>query len=498
VRPRLAAGVVLVALLAGCGSGESTGSTGGADLTGDAYPGIDRANTRLAKSEIDSFNVGRLKEAWSIPIEGTGGDGSYASTPVIANGVVYSQDLESNVQAIDLESGEILWSKEYGSASEGPNGLAVADGRVYGATASAAFALDQRTGKEVWLTPLNGLVNMAPGVDHGRAYVSTVPDTAAGASIPGEVGTLWAMDGNSGKKLWHWDTVPKSLWGKPEVNSGGGIRYQPSFDEHGFVYVGTGSPAPVPGAPGEPWGSSRPGPNLYADSMVKLDPRNGKLLWHYQQTPHDVYGWGFQNPPILTKVRDREVAIGSGGSGFAVAVDRRSGEVVWQKVLGLHNGHDQDGLYAMRGEYEKIGPGLVYPGQLGSVAAPLAADDEQAYVPIVERPMKVRAGLEISPAGSADGEVAAVDLATGRLAWETTVSAPVFGAPVIANDLVFVTTLDGLVRAFNVNAGGEVWQAELPAGTKAAPMVSGDTLVVGAGLTGKGQTPKLVAYRLGG
>src|SRR5215211_1904889 len=176
-RPSLLAfALVLGALAVGCG-GSSSSSSGDHSFTGDAYPGVDLASTRQVKSEIYSGNVSQLKQAWSIPIEGQGVYGSYASTPVIVNGVVYSQDLESNVQALDLESGDVLWEKKYESPSHGPNGLAVAEGHVYGATASEAFALDQRNGKEVWATPLNGAVDMAPGVNEGKVYVSTVPET---------------------------------------------------------------------------------------------------------------------------------------------------------------------------------------------------------------------------------------------------------------------------------------------------------------------------------
>jgi alcohol dehydrogenase (cytochrome c) len=494
----LAIAVAVCAVLGGCGG--SSDSSDDSNLSGDAYSGIDLANTRVAKSQIDSGNVNELEESWSLPIKGVGVYGSYASTPVIVNGVIYSQDLESNVEAIDLESGEVLWSKKYESASHGPNGLAVEGGNVYGATASEAFALDQETGKEVWLTSLEGAVDMAPGVHDGKVYVSTVPETPASEYEAGAVGTLWAMDGKTGKKLWQFDTVPKSLWGKPKVNSGGGLWYPPSFDEKGFVYAGIGNPAPLPGAPGEPWGKSRPGPNLYADSVVKLDPDTGKLLWYYQETPHNLYDWDFQNPPILAKAKGRDVAIGSGKSGFVVAVDAKTGKPIWRTSVGRHNGHDKDNIYAMRGEYDKIKTGVVYPGQLGGVIAPAAADDEHVYVPIVNIPMTVVSGEEITEeGGEVTGEVAALDLDTGKVAWTAEVPSPAYGALVVANDLVFATSSEGIVHAFETKSGGEVWQAALPAGANAGVMVSGDTLVAGAGLlTTEGQVPTLVAYKLGG
>ena len=147
-------------------------------------------------------------------------------------------------------------------------------------------------------------IDMAPGYHDGIVYVSTVPVNVGEFYGAGGVGILWALDAKTGKKLWHFDTVPKDLWGKPEVNSGGGLWYTPAFDEKGSMYFGVGNPAPFPGTESEePWGSSRPGPNLYSDSLVKLDAKTGKLEWYYQVTPHALYDWDFQNPPILVERR---------------------------------------------------------------------------------------------------------------------------------------------------------------------------------------------------
>jgi alcohol dehydrogenase (cytochrome c) len=498
--PLLAVVVAVGAILAGCGSSSDSGSSSGdANFKGDALSNIDAASTRAAESKIDSGNVSELEEAWSLPVKGVGVYGSYASTPVIVNGVIYSQDLESNVEAIDLESGDVLWTKKWESASHGPNGLAVADGHVYGATATEAFALDQETGKTAWQVDLEGAIDMAPGVDDGRVYVSTVPETPSAEYEAGAVGTLWAMDGKTGKKLWHWDTVPKSLWGKPKVNSGGGLWYPPSFDSKGFVYAGTGNPAPLPGTKGEPFGSSRPGPNLYADSLVKLDPKTGKLLWYYQETPHNIYDWDFQNSPIIAKAGGKEVAIGSGKSGFVVAVDMKTGKPVWRTSVGKHNGHDEDNILAMKGEYDKIKTGEVFPGAIGGIVALAAADDKRIYVPIVNHSLTLLNGGETTEESAATGEVAALDLATGKIVWTAEMAQPAYGSLVVSNDVVFATTADGVIHALDSAKGGEVWQAALPSGSNAGVMISGDMLVAGAGLPAvEGQTAKLVAYKLGG
>jgi alcohol dehydrogenase (cytochrome c) len=492
----LVAGALVVA---GCGSSSSSSSSSDVSFTGDGHPNIDLAGNREAKSEINSGNVNQLKEAWSIPVAGQGIYGSYASTPIIVNGVIYSQDLESNVSAIDLESGDVLWDTKFESPSHGPNGLAVAEGHVYGATNSGAFALDQKTGKEIWLTQLGGPVDMAPGVNDGKVYVSTVPENTSAEYEAGAVGTLWAMDGKTGKKLWHFDTVPKDLWGEPNVNSGGGLWYPPSFDKAGNVYAGTGNPAPLPGTPNKPWGESRPGDNRYADSLVKLDPDSGKLDWYYQETPHNIYDWDFQNSPIITESKGKEVAIGSGKSGFVVAVDMKTGKPLWRTRVGLHNGHDKDPMYAMRGEYDKIKTGEVFPGTLGGVIAAMASDGERVYVPIINHSMTVRNGYEVSEESEAKGEVVAIDLRTGKVIWEVQFPSPAYGSLVVTNDVVFATSAEGVIHALSANSGGEIWQAALPSGTNAGVMVTGDMLVTGAGLpVAEGQTAKLVAFKLGG
>ena len=78
------------------------------------------------------------------------GFGNYATTPVVVNGVVYTQDLQSNVMAIKLATGKVLWTHTYNSRNGGPDGVNVAGGVVYAATGSAAVALDAATGKQLW------------------------------------------------------------------------------------------------------------------------------------------------------------------------------------------------------------------------------------------------------------------------------------------------------------------------------------------------------------
>jgi alcohol dehydrogenase (cytochrome c) len=490
------------------GGGEGSASPSGSAGTEPAYPGIDLSNSRyVAGGPIDSASASKLEPAWELPSEAQSTFGAYAASPVVSGGVVYMQDLESNVAAVDLQSGETLWETKMEEPDQGPNGVTVAEGMVFGATATKAFALDAETGEEAWSTELTTVpkeaIDMSPGVHDGMVYVSTVPTDVTAEYNGGIAGVLWALDAKTGAKRWHFDTVPKGLWSKKyrKINAGGGAWYAPSFDEEGGMYIGTGNPVPFPGAEGLPWGKSRPGPDPYTDSLVKLDAKTGKLDWAWQATPHDLYDWDFQDPPILAKVGGRELAIGAGKGGIVAAVDAKTGKLVWKIPVGKHNGHDQDGLLAMRGELAKLpkGPTEIYPGILGGVIAPMAASKTTLFVPVVDHPAIVENGESIGEGEEIAGEMVAIDLETGKELWKESYESPAFGAPVAVNDMVFFATFDGAVHGLSAKSGEEVWTGELPAGSNSGMTASGDTLIVPAGIpTAEGQTPALTAFRLGG
>jgi outer membrane protein assembly factor BamB len=491
------------ALLASCGGGSS-----GEDVSfdGSGYPNGDLANTRNAAGTIKAANVSQLKIAWTAPIGGESAFGSYASSPIASKGVIYSQDLASNVQAIERESGEVLWTKSFEQPSLGPNGLVVQEERVFGATPTAVFALNQETGKQLWSTTLTRNevegINLAPGFDSGIVYASTVPTNANSLYEPGGVGILWALDAKTGKKLWHFDTVPKNLWGHPEVNSGGGVWYTPAFDGKGSMYFGVGNPAPFPGSTKYPLGSSRPGPNLYTNSIVKLNAKTGKMDWYFQLNPHDLYDWDLQGPPILIESGGRELVVAAGKVGYVIALDAKTGKLVWKRAVGKHNGHDDDGLMAMRSETSKLKtPFEIYPGNLGGVIAPMSTDGSHVFVPVINHPVTVSSGSQFEESSPVNaGEIVALNVKNGSLAWKHEFPlSPPYGATTVTNDLVFATTYDGKVHAYETDSGRLAWQNELPAGTNAGVTIAGDMLIAPAGVpAAEGQTPRIIAFQLGG
>lgn len=501
----IALAIALVALVIGgvaavVLSGSSSDKASGAPAS-FAYPNVDLSNSRHVGGSITSQTVASLRKAWAVPITAHSTNSAYWSTPVISEGVVYSQDSDSNVQAITLSGGKVLWQAGLGSQVREANGVVVAGNRVFAASATSAFALDRATGKQLWSVSLTRNrfegVDMAPGFHEGLVYVSTVPFKSQG----NEIGVLWALNAKTGKKVWRFDTVPKSLWGHPDINFGGGVMQTPAFDEEGAMYIGVGSPGPLAGTQRYPWGSSRPGPNLYTDSLVKLDAATGKIDWYYQLTPHAICNWDLQGPPLLIKTGGRELVVITGKGGIVIAVDRKTGKLVWKRPVGQHNGHDRDGLQAMRGDFSNLAiPLKVYPGATGGVASPASTDGERIFVPVVNSPTTLvsqERGVSTPPF---TGELVALDAATGAVEWTHYFNSGTMGATSAVNDLVFGTELTGSVFALNGKSGQVVWESTLPAGTVAGLAFTSDMMIAPAGNTvaGSGSLPEIVAYRLQG
>lgn len=499
----LAIAIVAAVVLAGCGSSSSGGGEE-VSFTGSGYPNADLANTRHVRGPINSGNVSNLQVAWKLPLTGVSAFGSYASAPIVSKGVMYSQDLVSNVQAIEVETGKVLWTASFEQPDHGPNGVVVENGFVYGATPTEAFALDQKTGQEVWSTKLTRNahegIDMVPGLHEGLVYVSTVPVNVEEFYGGGAAGILWALDAKTGKKVWHFNTVPNDLWATnsaaKKVNSGGGLWYPPAFDEEGAMYAAIGNPGPIPGTEQFPWGSSRPGPDLYTDSIVKLDAKTGKMRWHFQLTPHDVNDWDLNDPPILALVKGQDMVIGAGKSGIVVALEGGSGKLLWKRPVGIHNGHDDIGREAMEGKTPKL-PVTILPGSLGGVIAPMATDGKTLFVPVVNSSLTLNGQEEKSEGGPGNGELVAIDLATGKVKWKEEMATPAFGYVTVVNDLVFATSYDGTISAYDSKSGTVLWREKLPAGTNSGVTVAGNMLIAPAGVAAaEGQKPQIVAYQL--
>ena len=484
-------------------------------------PGGNLQNTRDVSSPITSSDVTKLGVAWCVPVESTGAaqgaglaDG-YATTPVVVHGVVYTQDLESNVMAIRLATGKVLWTHNYSSPNGGPDGVNVVGGTVYAATNRAAVALSAATGRQLWSRTLIGNdregIDMAPGYNHGTVYVLTVPvNPTVGEYLGGAKSTLWALNARTGAPEWSWDEV-QNLWGKPALNSGGGLWDPPSFDSAGNIYIGVANPGPIAQnrwPRGYPWGTSRPGPDLYTDSVVKLSPQ-GKLLWYYQLTPHDLYDWDLQNSPVLTTAHGQPVVIDGGKAGIVIELSAKTGKLLWKLPVGVHSGHENDGLLTEHATPTSPIPlpakFTLEPGVFGGVESQLASNGSATFAAVnnLAIPLTVHGPAEGSQAFAASirkatGEMVAVNQDTGKIEWDDKLPSTPYGAAAITNNVVFTTTYHGDLYAFNAATGAILLKTPLSASSNAPVTIDGDYVIVGAGTAvSKSQQPLIIAYKLG-
>jgi glucose dehydrogenase len=495
------------------------GSPNPAVAAGWTLPGGNLQNTRDVASQITSSNVSTLGVAWCVPVESTGAtraaglsDG-YATTPVVVNGVVYTQDQESNVMAIRLATGKVLWAHNYNSLNGGPDGVNVVGGTVYAATDSAAVALSAATGRQLWSRTLIGNdregIDMAPGYNDGTVYVSTVPvNPNKGEYLGGAKATLWALNAGTGAPEWSWDEV-QNLWGNPGLNSGGGLWDPPSFDSQGNIYIGIANPGPIgqTGWPqGYPWGTSRPGPNLYTDSVVKLSPA-GKLLWYYQLTPHDLFDWDLQNSPVLTTVHGQQVVIDGGKAGILIELNAQTGKLLWKLPVGVHSGPGDAGLLtenakptspiALPAKFD------LEPGVFGGVESQLATNGSTAFAAVnnLAVSLSVNGVTESSKTFEASipratGEMVAVNQDTGKIEWADQLPSSPYGAAAVTGNVVFTTTYNGHLYAFNATTGAILLNTPLSAGSNAPVTIDGDYVITGAAVPLSGQA-LIIAYKLG-
>lgn len=454
-------------------------------------PNHDYFNSRDAgRSAIRSATVSRLTHAWSVPMAV-----GAATSPIVVRGIAYVQDEAGTVYAVDVASGQVKWKTKALGFSIGPYGVSVGWGKVFASTPNGVAAFKLSNGTPLW----NRQITSTPGqgVDiqtlpyGGRVLVATVPVAIGKLYTGGSVGYLMALDAKTGTIDWRFDTVAsKSLWGNPAVNSGGGAWYPPAIDTRtGVVFWGVANPAPFVGTPQYPNGSSRPGTNLYTDSMVALSARTGRLLWYHQAFPHDLYDRD-QVQAMLVPIRrpvgnTRLVAISTGKGGYVLGLDPVTGRLLWKTGVGIHQNGDLPGLN---------GPTTILPGTFGGVLTPPAAANGVVYVAALNAPSTLlpdQTAYFGGKLGAMNGDVVAMSARTGRIAWDTKVPGDPTGGVTIVNNLVLTATYQGEVLALNRATGAIVWHNQGPGLVNGWMSVVGDQIYLPVG-----SPAQLVALKL--
>jgi outer membrane protein assembly factor BamB len=503
--------VLLVVVPAASGGSIPAPSTkafpGAAVPTGSwPYPNGDIANSRDAPdSTISSANVSSLREAWALKLGSAASGvakavGSLTAPPVVANGVVYLQDEDANVYALELATGKLMWEYRVNvpeKSGPGPDGVAVAGGAVYGDTSTSVFALNAVTSKTIWvdrhlLKRGEGAFEIQPQVADGRVYLASAYGSGPGG------GVLMALNAATGRSLWRFNTVLGPGRGVQALGVGSGGAWEtPLVGSDGSVTFGIGNPYQSLGS-----AIAHPSRQLYTDSEVNLDAATGKLRWYFQAVPDDFSDHDLQASPISASIGGVPVIITGGKMGYVYALNAQTGALLWKTPVGEHNGHDDDSVLALSHQLRIKLPYTILPGSLGGILSNMAVVGGSVYVATIDLPitftsLKVVDGNKVG--GAETGEVEALNLATGRVEWDTKVPSMPLGAATVSNDLVFTTLYSGVLIALNSDTGAIVYRQQLPTSTNSPIAVFGNTVLVPAGAPQTstrpgGRNSQLVAY----
>ncbi len=518
----------------------------------------DYTNQRFSPlDQINTSNAGKLVPKWIFQ---TGIVGSFQTTPLVADGVMFISTPMSHVIALDAATGKQKWRYEHkrsaGKLCCGPanRGVSLGYGKVYVATVDAhLIALDQQTGSKIWdialakdqvttedravlqdadpraqdavsgstgvgavAAPLvyDGKVIVGiTGVGYGMHFEDAVKKGQLTAVVGiagkyGQPGFIAAFDAETGAEKWRFETIRNTKWEGDFVEKtaygvdlrrdvarekadapqyadawsfgGGSIWHSPAVDtKTGMIYFGTGNPSP------QSMGDGRPGDNLYTVSLVALDAATGKLVWYYQQVPHDLWGYDVASPPVLfdATVDGKTVpAVGQASKiGWYFVHDRATGKLLFRSEEFVPH----DNMFAPpTKEGVRVAPGAGG----GANWSPTSYDSAKGVVYVAALHMPFTYRLETTPAKNGNPEVrysafepakepqygllSAIDLKNeGKILWQRKTDEILVGGVLgTKGGLVFMGEGNGNFSAFDATDGKTLWSFQCGAGVNAPPI----------------------------
>lgn len=301
-----------------------------------AYNGDYTGRRFSSLRQIDTANAGRLRAAWVFHSPNSE---SMEVTPVVIDGLMFVTSA-NDCFALDARTGRVIWHYSrpitqglIDDASAHHNrGVGVLGSRIFMETDNAhLLCLDARSGHLLWDVPYadtskNYGATSAPLVVKNKVLVGT------SGGDDGTRGFLAAFDAVTGNFLWRLWTIPgpgepgSSSWPGNQYLMGCGTTWMPgTYDaELNLVYWGTSNPCP------DFDGSVRPGDDLYTDCVLAIDPDTGKLKWHFQFTPHDLFDYDSAETPVLVDGQydgsPRKLLVEANRNGFLYMLDRTDGK----------------------------------------------------------------------------------------------------------------------------------------------------------------------------
>jgi len=484
--------------------------------------------------QINRGNVAQLKGKWRTHLEGSGLGAQHSGQgqPIFYNGVIYITTGPSDVFAISVESGAILWRYTAGIEAARVRaccgwinrGAALGDGKVFiGRLDSQLVALDQRDGKVLWQVeaedPLQGYtITAAPLYYDGLVIVGFAGGEA------GIRGRIKAFDAKTGKLAWTFYTIPgpgefgHDTW--PADNDawkygGAPIWQTPAADPKlGLIYFSTGNAGP------DYNGTHRAGDNLFTVSIVAIEAKTGKYRWHFQQVHHDLWDYDSPNPVILFDARingrKRQGLAQVGKTGWVYILDRATGKpllpieerpvpqeprqhtaatqpyvigdpVVPQQIDVAPQGWELiNGGRIFTPYWDKL---VLYKPQMGANWPPSsydpashrmficgtdhagvsATDPKEAFTPPTDKGFWVNGKAAGNHGIQRRGTFSAMDLTTNRLVWQNQWPVSCMnGTLATGGGLVFVGRQDGRYTALDTSSGKQLWEFQTDAGVAAS------------------------------
>ncbi len=463
--------------------------------------------------QINSGNVTALAPAFVFQ---TAVLESMETAPIVDNGVMFLTTSFNHVYAIDAATGEEFWHYKHKlgpivtvCCGNNNRGVAISEGKLYMGTIDAKLvALDAKTGKVLWevqiADPDKGYSEtMAPVVVDGKVIIGT------NGGEYGIRGFVKAFDANDGKLLWTFYTIPEKgqegVWATKDTTGrdlhrniegekaalakdssffdklGGGVWMTPAIDKKTrTIFFVVGNPSP------DLYGAIRPGDNLYTDSMVAIDLDKGTYKWHHQFVPHDVWDLDAVSPTILTTAKDAsgknvDVVIHGGKTGHVYVLERNTGKLIRFSEAMI----PQENMWVLP---TKAGARML-PGANGGVEwSPMAINPglRYAYAANLHQPMTYHVeevpypggklwlggAFKVIPTEEQWGQLVAVNLDTGKIAWKHKTPQPLIGGVLAtAGNLVFNGEANGWFKAYDAKTGDELWKYNCGAGVN-APAVS--------------------------
>jgi alcohol dehydrogenase (cytochrome c) len=289
-----------------------------------------------ALSQINQSNVRELTVKWILQPQSVG----IKSMPLMVDGRLYFTTPD-NVWAADAKTGDIIWHyfRESQGDHIGNRGVGMLGDSLFFETPDCHLVcLNAKDGKVKWNIvladpKLGYFATMAPLIIRHHVIVGVSGDVT---DIPGFLESVRPEDGTV---EWRWNTEPAvgepgaETWphASDAISHGGGMTWMTGTYDPGLnqLYWGIGNPNPVLD------GKIRPGDNLYTCTVVSLDPDTGKLIWHYQVSPHDTHDWDATQTPIIfdddVNGVHRKLLAQASRNGYFFVLDRTTGEHILTK-----------------------------------------------------------------------------------------------------------------------------------------------------------------------